>query len=152
MHRSASGRKRRGVGSNHESAFLTSPIERRRDWRSLPHGRAILIVVDLGRFASAWRWRLLERPSSELLRRLRIDLRSVSKHPRADVEFHEVRTDLNLRLSTYHRFDMNSSKFWSSESKRHLKAYVKVAAIETPGPGAVVNTRELGADSDQPDG
>src|ERR1700722_17308849 len=108
--------------------------------------------MGVGRFASAWRWRLPERRSSEILRLLRIDLRSVGKQPRADVEFHAVRTDLNLRLSTCHRFDMNSSKSWSSESNRHSKAYVKVAAIETPGPGAVVNTRELGADSDQPDG
>src|ERR1700734_3014014 len=115
-------------------------------------GERSLIILGLGRFANAWRWRLPERRLSELVRWLRIDLRSAGRHPLADAEFHEVRTDLNLRLSTCHRFDMNSSKSWSSESNRHSKAYVKVAAIETPGPGAVVNTRELGADSDQPDG
>ena len=35
---------------------------------------------------------------------------------------HDVLTDLNLRLSTFHRFDMNCSKSWSSESNRHWKA------------------------------
>jgi hypothetical protein len=91
-------------------------------------------------------------PVKRTSRWLRIDLRCEGEHPRADVGFHDVRTDLNLILSTRHRLDMNSSKSWSSESKRHSKAYVKVAAIEAPGPGAAVNTRELGADTDQPDG
>ena len=35
---------------------------------------------------------------------------------------HDVLTDLNLTLSTFHRFDMNSSKSWSSASNRHWKA------------------------------
>jgi hypothetical protein len=64
---------------------------------------------------------------------------------------HDVLTDLNLMLPTFHRFDMNSSKSWSSESNRHWKAYVKVAAIDAPALGADANTRELGVDSDQPD-
>jgi hypothetical protein len=137
----------RAPSSSHVAYRALSSLE-----ISSRRGQQVLSFMGLARFACAWRGRLSERRSSKLLRWLRIELRCVGKHPRAEVEFHDVRTDLNLILSTCHRFDMNSSKSWSSESKRHSKAYVKVAATETPGPGAVANTSELGADNDQPDG
>jgi hypothetical protein len=44
------------------------------------------------------------------------------KRPQTGPERYDVLTDLNLTLSTRHRFDMNSSKSWSSESNRHSKA------------------------------